>query len=143
MGQRGQTFLSLLFRKLKPVHNYAYRCIRTLKKYHPKSSNKSRKTILRGGEDPSSCRRVTFRPLKLLRNTLKVTRGHPQSYSRIVPKFTYPAALLFHSSPSKISQFNTSNFNCHVVNMLQESFILTFIRVRIFFRKKYAAVEHE
>ena len=85
------------FRKLKLVHNYAYRCIRTPKKYHQKSSNKSRKTILRGGKDPPSCRRVTFRPLKLLRNTLKVTRGHPQSYSRIVPKFTHPAALLFHS----------------------------------------------
>ena len=95
------SIMFVFFVNKKTLHNYAYRCIRTLKKYHQKSSEKSRKIILRGGNDPSSGRGVTFRPLKLLRNTLKVTPRHPQSYSRIGRKFTYPAALLFHSSSPK------------------------------------------
>ena len=79
---------------ISPMHNYATTP-------YGKSSKKSRKVILRGGEDPPQGRRVTFRPLKLLRNTLKVTPRHPQSYSRIGLKFSYPAALLFYSSSSK------------------------------------------
>ena len=72
-----------------------------------KTSKKSRKPHQRSENYASSGPRVTFRGLKVLGNTLKVTRGHPQSYSRIGSKFAYHAALLFRFYPLGKTHFNT------------------------------------
>ena len=70
--------------------------------YHEKTSKKSPKSFLMDEKDAPSCPRVAFTPLKLLRNPLKVTPGHPKSYSRTGSKFAISSGFYSIFTPSKI-----------------------------------------
>ena len=111
--------------------------------YHEKTSKKSPKSFLMDEKDAPSCPRVAFTPLKLLRNPLKVTPGHPKSYSRTGSKFAISSGFYSIFTPSKNSYFNTPDSNCQNNNTLGKTTILTFIREQQIFRGKYALVEHE
>ena len=111
--------------------------------YHEKTSKKSPKSFLRDEKDAPSCPRVAFTPLKLLRDPLKVTPGHPKSYSRTGSKFAISSVFLFRFHLSERSDFWSQYANSQNNNTLGKTTILTFIREQQIFRGKYALVEHE
>ena len=111
--------------------------------YLEKASKKSPKSFLRVGKDAPLGPRVAFTPLKLLRDPLKVTPGHPKSYSRTGSKFAISSGFYSIFTPSKKIIFNTPNSNCQNNNALGKTTILTLIREQQIFRGKYALVEHE
>ena len=107
--------------------------------HHEKTSKKSPKSFLRDEKDAPSCPRVAFTPLKLLRDPLKVTPGHPKSYSRIGSKFAISSGFYSIFTPSRKSYFNTPNSNCQNNNALGKTAILTFIREQQIFSWKICA----